>query len=132
MTGSKPKLSMKTSSIVGMFIANYPTVMIQNFKLAKDLMNREEWFGRHSNIISRYLRSDSGKNKVSLVCLRISTPVCQGIISTDGQDWIEQRRFALKHLKDFGFGKVGLHGVIQEEVDDLTIYLSKYENQDFR
>ena len=86
MTGSKPKLSMKSSSIIGMFIANYPTVMIQNFKLAKDLMNREECCGRHSNIISRYLGSDSGKNKGSLVCLKISIPVFQGIISTDGKD----------------------------------------------
>ena len=56
----------------------------------------------------------------------------QGIITTDGQVWIEQRRFALKHLKDFGFGKVGLHGVIQEEVEDLVKLLSKVENQDFR
>jgi len=55
-----------------------------------------------------------------------------GIISTDGQDWAEQRRFALKHLKDFGFGKVGLHGVIQEEVDDLIDYFTKQENKDFR
>ena len=56
----------------------------------------------------------------------------QGIITTDGQVWIEQRRFALKHLKDFGFGKVGLHGVIQDEVEDLVKLLSKVENQDFR
>ena len=56
----------------------------------------------------------------------------QGIITTDGQAWVEQRRFALKHLKDFGFGKVGLHGVIQEEVDDLIIHLSKFEHDDFR
>jgi len=118
MTGSKPTLSLKYPNIVGIFVANYPTVMIQNFKLAKDLLNREEWCGRHSNIISQYLRSDSGKNK--------------GIISTDGHEWSEQRRFALKHLKDFGFGKVGLHGVIQEEVDDLIIHLSKFEHEDFR
>ena len=59
MTGSKPTLSLKYPNIVGIFVANYPTVMIQNFKLAKDLLNREEWCGRHSNIISQYLRSDS-------------------------------------------------------------------------
>ena len=31
----------------------------------------------------------------------------------DGQEWTDQRRFALKHLKDFGFGRAGLEGVIQ-------------------
>ena len=51
---------------------------------------------------------------------------------TEGQDWVEQRRFALKHLKDFGFGKVGLEGVIQEEVEELVKHLIKLNNQDFR
>ena len=74
MTGSKPTLSLKYPNIVGIFVANYPTVMIQNFKLAKDLLNREEWCGRHSNIISQYLRSDSGKNKVSKASCERKTP----------------------------------------------------------
>ena len=56
----------------------------------------------------------------------------QGIISTDGQDWVEQRRFALKHLKDFGFGRIGLEGVIQGEVEDLLNYLAKQESKDFK
>ena len=64
--GSKPIQTMKHLNIVGLFIFNYPAIMIQNFKLAKELLNREEWCGRHSNIISKYLRSDSGKNKVSI------------------------------------------------------------------
>ena len=55
-----------------------------------------------------------------------------GIITTDGQAWVEQRRFALKHLKDFGFGKVGLQGVIQGEVEDLINHLSKFHTQDFK
>ena len=56
----------------------------------------------------------------------------QGIITTDGQYWVEQRRFALKHLKDFGFGKVGLEGVIQEEVEELVKQLTKLDSQDIR
>ena len=45
---------------------------------------------------------------------------------------MEQRRFALKHLKDFGFGKIGLQGVIQEEVEDLVQLLSEAQNKDFK
>ena len=56
----------------------------------------------------------------------------QGIISSDGQLWQEQRRFALKHLKDFGFGKAGLEGVIQEEAEEIVKYLGQFDQQDFR
>ena len=56
----------------------------------------------------------------------------QGIISSDGQLWQEQRRFALKHLKDFGFGKAGLEGVIQEEAEEIVKHLGQFDRQDFR
>ena len=56
----------------------------------------------------------------------------QGIISSDGQLWQEQRRFALKHLKDFGFGKAGLEGVIQEEAEEITKYLATFDKKDFK
>ena len=44
----------------------------------------------------------------------------QGIITSDGQRWQETRRFTLKHLKDFGFGKEELEGVIQAEAEEIT------------
>ena len=50
--------------IIGFFIGNNPSVAIQNFPLAKELLSREEWCGRGVNFITRYLRSDSGVNKV--------------------------------------------------------------------
>merc|ERR1719167_526270 len=118
ITSSMPKLSTSKLGIKGLFVANFPTVMIENFHLAKELLSKDEWCGRHTSYVSKYLRSDSGKNK--------------GIISTDGQEWLEQRRFALKHLKDFGFGKSGLHGIIQEEVDILIKHLMQFQHQDFR
>ena len=31
--------------------------------------------------------------------------------------FVTKKRFTLKHLKDFGFGRVGLEGVIQGEVN---------------
>jgi methyl farnesoate epoxidase/farnesoate epoxidase len=41
------------------------------------------------------------------------------LIFTEGDQWLEQRRFTLRHLKDFGFGKKTMESVIQEEVSDL-------------
>merc|ERR1719153_267739 len=74
VSGSKPKMELwNAHNIIGFFIGNHPTVGIQNFQLAKELLNKEEWCGRGVNFITRYLRSDSGVNK--------------GIITSDGQRW---------------------------------------------
>ena len=69
----------------------------------------------------------------------------QGLVFADGDHWAEQRRFALKHMKTFGFGKTGHQGVIQEEVrlgrsmqatgffqvEELIQMLSRQEGEDF-
>jgi len=117
--GSKPMMEYwKTHKVLGMFIGSWPTVQLQDFKMAKDLFSREEWCGRGQGFMTRYLRSDSGRNR--------------GIITTDGPEWTDQRRFALKHLKDFGFGRAGLEGVIQGEVEDLVELLMKHSESDFK
>ena len=52
--------------------------------------------------------------------VRGSNGVVYGIINTGGRVWQDQRRFALQKLKDFGFGRNGLDGVIQEEANELV------------
>ena len=42
-----------------------------------------------------------------------------GIIYNDGPVWQEQRRFSLKQLRDFGFGRRGLESVLHEEAEEL-------------
>ena len=39
-----------------------------------------------------------------------------GIVFTHGKQWTEQRRFALKTLRDFGFGKSAMENIILDEV----------------
>ena len=36
--------------------------------------------------------------------------------------FVTKKRFTLKHLKDFGFGRVGLEGVIQGEVNIFLLF----------
>ena len=61
-----------------------------------------------------------------------SSILSQGIIFADGQEWTDTRRFALKHLKDFGFGRAGLEGVIQGEVEELVTLLAATKGKDFK
>ena len=39
---------------------------------------------------------------------------------TEGQLWSEHRRFVLRHLRDFGFGKSSMEQLIKNEVYDLV------------
>ncbi len=49
-----------------------------------------------------------------------------GVIGTSGQHWIEQRRFLLKNLKDFGFGKASMESMIQDEMAKLCSKLASF------
>ena len=56
--------------------------------------------------------------------VRGSNGVVYGIINTGGRVWQEQRRFALQKLKDFGFGRRGLDGVIQGKIEQKENFSS--------
>ena len=43
----------------------------------------------------------------------------------NGQEWQEQRRFTLRNLRDFGFGKTSMESLIQEEIEKCIEVLSK-------
>ena len=47
---------------------------------------------------------------------------------TDGPDWVHQRRFALKELRDLGFGRKSLDSVMIEEVDDAIFRMLKSQD----
>ena len=51
----------------------------------------------------------------------------QGIIHSRGLHWAAQRRFALKTLKDFGFGKKSLETAINEEIDEVIQYFQSHQ-----
>ena len=48
-----------------------------------------------------------------------------GLVVTEGQEWQEQRRFCFKTLKNFGFGKSSLETIMQEEIKNFCLDLSK-------
>ncbi|CAG0898534.1 unnamed protein product [Darwinula stevensoni] len=57
-----------------------------------------------------------------------------GIISSDGSLWQDNRRFTMRVLRDFGFGKTAaLDSMIQDAALGLCQYLkeNKHKPQDF-
>ena len=53
-----------------------------------------------------------------------------GIAASSGEVWKEQRRFALRHLKDFGFGRSSMETFIMDEIQELIQDLkSKIQNE---
>ena len=49
----------------------------ESLPLARTLLSREEWCGRHNNFVTKYLYADTGQIK--------------GIIGTDGRVWQQTR-----------------------------------------
>ena len=48
-----------------------------------------------------------------------------GVLRSGGNYWKEQRRFMLRNLKDFGFGKSSMESLIQDEMVKLCYKLSQ-------
>lgn len=51
--------------------------------------------------------------------------VFKGLLFTEGPQWAEQRRFAIRQLKDLGYAKSSLETLIQSEIVDFVNELKK-------
>ena len=105
--GLSNKLSNKSLEMYGddfcsVWMGSRLIIIIQNFKLTRELFAKEECSAR-AGLIDGINNVRSYKGKIL------------GIAATSGYEWQEQRRFSLKHLKDLGFGKQSLETYIQDE-----------------
>jgi methyl farnesoate epoxidase/farnesoate epoxidase len=78
-------------------------VLLSGYEVIKEAFEKPEFAGRPS--IGPFLVL-AGKEK-------------WGLVVSEGQNWAEQRRFALRHLRDFGFGKKSMEGAILENASDF-------------
>jgi cytochrome P450 len=92
-----------------LFFGKERTYVITDLKLAKELFNDPVFSSRPDSEIF-HLLSDGPS----------------GILSSSGQVWSEQRRFTLRHLRDFGFGKNAGEEMIMNEVNE---FLKTFSNQ---
>lgn len=91
--------------------------IINDFELAKELFSKDEFSGRPT----------SAFHKENLFFG--NSP--EGLIQTEGSHWSAQRRFSLKTLKDFGFGKQSLETTVNNEIDLITDTFLANEGEDY-
>ncbi|XP_049870411.1 probable cytochrome P450 304a1 [Pectinophora gossypiella] len=106
---------MYKTKVIGLFLAHVPTVIVNDSALIKEMLYNEEFDGRMDIILFR-LRSFWKK---------------LGVFFTDGYFWHVQRRFSLRYMRDFGFGRRDgtLESVVAGEIKemlDMTVNGPKY------
>lgn len=79
------------SSVLGFYVGGSLTVTVNDQKGIREMFANQDIDGRNGNFLIARLREPNYK--------------LHGIFFTDGDYWNDQRRFALRNLRDFGFGR---------------------------
>ncbi|KAF5307367.1 hypothetical protein FQR65_LT07084 [Abscondita terminalis] len=97
------------SDVIGIYAGESPAIIVTSHALAKEALTREEFIGRPDIFATR--NRSLGDNL--------------GIVFTDGPLWKEQRRFSLRHLRDYGFGRRfnSTEGLYESEIKNLIEFL---------
>ncbi|XP_072939445.1 probable cytochrome P450 304a1 [Epargyreus clarus] len=93
------------TKVVGMYLGAFPSVVVDDPTLIKEVLNREEFDGRMDIIVGR-LRGFWKR---------------LGIFFTDDYFWHVQRRFSLRYMRDYGFGRRcgTLESVVDQEIKEM-------------
>ncbi|XP_048521599.1 probable cytochrome P450 303a1 [Dendroctonus ponderosae] len=98
----------------------------KEMELSEDLIGRpiDPYFKLRTWNKRRGDSVDQGRTVVEL-------GVVLGVLLTDNKFWQEQKRFLLRHLKEFGFGTKNMSVLIEQEVGHLLEFIEKSidENQ---
>ncbi|XP_037049572.1 farnesoate epoxidase-like [Bradysia coprophila] len=104
------KIGKKYGDIFSLKMGSYWYVVLNDFDLIKNALKDDVFTGRPN-----YLLRMSFYKK--------------GISYNNGANWQAQRRFSMKVLKDFGFGKMSMIKSIQDEIRELQSYLRENTEQ---
>ncbi|XP_021956777.1 cytochrome P450 2J3 [Folsomia candida] len=107
--GSEPhkafmKMQKEYGDMFSIYFGNNPAVIINDPKLLREMFSEAVFSGR-ANFLKPFQDRTGG--------------IPRGVIFTHEATWVEQRRFALKTLRDFGFGKKSMESMVQQEATEL-------------
>ena len=104
----------KYGPLVGMWIGHEPVVIVADLEKIKYLFKKDE-------VTARPDMSPFHKIRPGWETMRSEDQgLPPGIIFTHGKYWQDQRRFLLRTLRDFGFGKSSMEDLILEESEKLN------------
>ncbi|XP_004932789.1 probable cytochrome P450 303a1 [Bombyx mori] len=95
----------KETPVLGLRIGKDRIVMVNSLEANKEMLFNEDIDGRPKGIF--YQTRTWGERR--------------GVLLTDGELWKEQRRFLIKHLKEFGFGRSGMGETAKLEAEHIVI-----------
>lgn len=78
------------TDILGFYVGSTPAIVCHNYEGVKSLLNNQDFDGRPDIFVSR---------------MRDPHFQIRGIFFAKNEFWKEQRRYALRHLRDYGFGR---------------------------
>ncbi|KAF4104218.1 cytochrome P450 2M1-like [Onychostoma macrolepis] len=109
------ELSNRYGSVVTIWLANTPVVIISGYQALKDTMIGlgEEFSGR------------------AIYPLLMKSTYGYGVLSTSGHRWKEMRRFTLTTLKNFGMGRRSIEERVREEAEILVEMFKNCEGSAF-
>ena len=89
---------------------------VSDFDLIKELMKHDETANRPSMAPFQDFRPGGG---IPGILDKENADAVPGLIFSRGKAWTDQRRFVLRVLRDFGFGKTSMEDTLLDEVDKL-------------
>ncbi|KAK5638610.1 hypothetical protein RI129_012905 [Pyrocoelia pectoralis] len=107
------------SNIVGLLAGDFPVILVTGYNLVKEALIRDEFIGRPDVYVTRYRSLGDLLGNFFI-----------GITFTDGNHWKEQRRFSLRQLRDYGFGRrfASTEVLFEGDVKALIEYLNANPN----
>ncbi|XP_055696654.1 probable cytochrome P450 304a1 [Lutzomyia longipalpis] len=100
------------SKVIGLYLGGTPTVICHDSEGVKEILNRNEFDGRADIYLAR---------------MRDPNHNLRGIFFTEGPFWKNQRRFTLRHLRDYGFGRRFTELEIEVR-DEICLFLDILRN----
>ncbi|CAL1679557.1 unnamed protein product [Lasius platythorax] len=100
------------SKLYSCYMGDYFVVIANDYTNVKEILSREEFDGRVTG--ADYIKDRAFKKIL-------------GIFFIEGSQWQEQRRFALRHMRDFGFGR-RQEKLESEIMDEMSLFIDTLKN----
>ena len=106
--------------IVGFNLGGKPCIVINNFEMLNEAFKDDRFTGRPESLkecFHAFFQGDENEASTG------------GIVFAEGEAWKEQRRFAMRTLKEFGAGKSSIQHLMNDEVSKLVDVFKKNTNK---